>query len=131
MFSYPAMLSQFTKHENPEVFVWVGIEEVKRFNLCLYRVCQRAGLYGADELEDALDHSNRGRSLGLNGANFLFLADLDFALPDSDELWHLTSGLADRVAKRSTEYELANAEENWVSRTAQLLQPQADGFRWI
>lgn len=59
------------------------------------------------------------------------MADLDFALPNSDELWHLTSGLAGPVAKRLTEYELANAEEQRISQTARLLQPQADGFRWM
>jgi hypothetical protein len=131
MLSYPAMLSQFTQRENPEVFVWVGIEEVKRFGLSLYRVCQWARLYGSDELEDAPDHSNTGRSLRLNGANLLSLADLQFALPDSEELWHLTSGLAGRVAGRSKVYELANAKEKWISQAAQLLQPPGEQFRWV
>lgn len=129
MFSYPSMLSQFRKRENPEVFVWVGVEEVKRFGLCLYRVCQCARLREPRELDDVPDHSNRYPS-GLGGAH-LSLADLQFALPDSDELWHMTSGLAGQLAERYMMYENANIEENWISQTARPLQSQDEGFRWI
>jgi hypothetical protein len=113
MLFYPWIVSQFRQGESPEVFVWVGIEEVKRFALSLYRVCQRSRLHDSRE------------------QNLLSLADLRFALPDSDELWHLTSGLADRLNGRSEAYREANREGNWISQTVWLLQPQSEQFRWI
>lgn len=130
MLFYPSMLSQFRQGESPEVFVWVGVEEVKRFGLSLYRVCQRAWLHDPRELGDVSDQ-NTGAPSRLDGANLLSLADLRFALPDSDELWHLRSGLADRVTGRSEADKNANGEENWISQTARLLQPQDEQFRWI
>lgn len=127
MLFYPSILSHFRQGESPEVFVWVGVEEVKRFVLSLYRICQRARLHDPG---DVSCQSNRvpPRSVG---ANLLSLADLRFALPDSDELWHLTSGLAHRLLGSSEAYREANREESWISHTSWLLQPQDEQFRWI
>ncbi|KAJ5892191.1 uncharacterized protein N7473_008419, partial [Penicillium subrubescens] len=130
MLFYPSMLSQFRQGESPEVYVWVGVEEVKRFALSLYRVCQRARLQDPGELGGVSCQSNWAPSR-LDGVSLLSLADLRFALPDSNELWHLTSGLADRLTGKSEGYRVANSEENWISQAVRLLQPQGEQFRWI
>jgi hypothetical protein len=127
---YPSILSQFDNGENPEVFVWVGIEELKRFALSLYRLCQRVRLHDTTELDEVPDYSGRALS-SRSGRYLLSLADLQFALPDSDELWHMTSGLADKLAGRSAAYADANTEVHWISHAARLLQPPGEQFRWI
>lgn len=40
MFFYPAMLAQFNTDSLPDVYIWLGIEEAKRFALALYKVCR-------------------------------------------------------------------------------------------
>ncbi|KAL4921168.1 hypothetical protein BDW62DRAFT_208536 [Aspergillus aurantiobrunneus] len=107
MFFYPSMLAQFTSTSVPEVYIWLGIEEVKRFTLTLYKVCRRC-----------------------RGGCLLSLADLQFALPNSDELWHAGSDLAAQVAENRSAYRNKNIEANWISQTSRLLQPN-EGFHWI
>ncbi|OGM45049.1 hypothetical protein ABOM_005785 [Aspergillus bombycis] len=88
MFFYLSIFAQFDSASVPDVFIWVGIEEVKRFALALYKVCQWSR---ADD------------------AGLLSLADLQFAMPDSDELWHASSDLASRI---SASYGDRNKEDN-------------------
>ncbi|PIG83108.1 hypothetical protein AARAC_001164 [Aspergillus arachidicola] len=107
MFHYPSMFAQFHSTSVPDVFIWVGIEEVKRFALALYKVYRRCRI---------------------DGARRLSLADLQFAEPDSDELWHASSDLASRIP---ASYADKNKEENWISQTARLLQPGDVEFDWI
>jgi hypothetical protein len=53
-------------------------------------------------------------------------------LPDSDELWHATSDLAARLAKdRPLYYGNNNAEANWISQSARLLQRHDMTFDWL
>ncbi|KAE8313490.1 hypothetical protein BDV41DRAFT_564349 [Aspergillus transmontanensis] len=107
MFHYPSMFAQFHSTSVPDVFIWVGIEEVKRFALALYKVYRRCRI---------------------DGARRLSLANLQFAKPDSDELWHASSDLASRIP---ASYGDKNKEENWISQTARLLQPGDVEFDWI
>ncbi|KAE8327298.1 hypothetical protein BDV39DRAFT_192963 [Aspergillus sergii] len=107
MFHYPSMFAQFNSTSVPDVFIWVGIEEVKRFALALYKVYRRCRI---------------------DGARRLSLANLQFAKPDSDELWHASSDLASRIP---ASYGDKNKEENWISQTARLLQPGDVEFDWI
>ncbi|KNG89857.1 hypothetical protein ANOM_001750 [Aspergillus nomiae NRRL 13137] len=88
-------------------FIWVGIEEVKRFALALYKVCRRCRV---------------------DDVKLLSLADLQFAMPDSDELWHASSGLASRIP---ASYSDRNKEDNWISQAARFLQSDGADFDWI
>ncbi|GFF71137.1 C2H2 type zinc finger domain protein [Aspergillus udagawae] len=125
MFFYPAILDQFSRDSVPDVFVWVGIEEVKRFALALYKVGRSCHIQCENGPRNSLHSANRRRSL-------LSLADLQFALPDSDELWHATSDLAARLAKdRPLYYDNNNAEANWISQSARLLQRHDMTFDWL
>ena len=115
MFFYPSIVAQFT-NTLPDVYIWVGVEEVKRFALSLYKVCRSC------QVPD-IGASAPGRSL-------LSLANLQFAPPDSDELWHASSDLASRLAEdRSADGE-RNSDARWISQTASVLQPDG-GFCWF
>ena len=129
MFFYPAIQSQFKPEIDPEVLIWLGIEEVKRFNLSLYRLYRQIRL-DTKVLEDTpnFDSMCGPRS---SGGNLLSLADLLFAVPDSDELWHATSGLAAKIAERQAVYIDKNGEESWISQTARVLEPNQQEFRWV
>ncbi|OGM42631.1 putative C6 and C2H2 transcription factor [Aspergillus bombycis] len=115
MFFYPSMVAQF-KNTLPDVYIWVGVEEVKRFALSLYKVCRSCRVPDTDA-------SSQGRSL-------LSLANLQFALPDSDELWHASSDLASRLAEDRSAYCERNSDTRWISQTAKVLQPDG-GFCWF
>lgn len=39
MLYYPNMLARYCEPDQPS-YVWVSIEEVKRFNIALYKVCR-------------------------------------------------------------------------------------------
>jgi hypothetical protein len=129
MFFYPSMLAQFDSTSAPEVFIWVGIEEVKRFALALYRVCRQCRFHGK-LLDSGVDPNPRRESPSQCG-NLISLSDLRFALPDRDELWHTCSDLAPRLAESPVSYRNKNQEENWISQTARLLQPDVEQFIWI
>ncbi|KAE8168513.1 hypothetical protein BDV40DRAFT_251011 [Aspergillus tamarii] len=113
MFFYPSIVAQF-KNTLPDVYIWVGVEEVKRFALSLYKVCRSCRVPDTDA-------SSQGRSL-------LSLANLQFALPDSDELWHASSDLASRLAEDRSAYRERNSDARWISQTARVLQPDGEFF---
>ncbi|QKX59535.1 uncharacterized protein TRUGW13939_06669 [Talaromyces rugulosus] len=130
MFFYPSMLAQFNSTSVPEVFTWLGIEEVKRFALALYKVCRQCRVDDTRLLDSDM-FSNSRREPHWQGGCLLSLFDLQFALPDSDELWHASSDLAARVAENPGVYSNKNIEENWISQTSRLLQPNEGEFQWI
>ncbi|KNG80344.1 putative C6 and C2H2 transcription factor [Aspergillus nomiae NRRL 13137] len=115
MFFYPSIVAQF-KNTLPDVYIWVGVEEVKRFALALYKVCRSCRV-------PDIGASSQGRSL-------LSLANLQFAPPDSDELWHASSDLASRLAEDRSAYGERNSDARWISQTASVLQPDG-GFCWF
>ncbi|KAJ6184589.1 hypothetical protein N7519_005890 [Penicillium mononematosum] len=130
MFFYPSILAQFKQGVDPDVFIWLGIEEVKRFNLSLYRVCRHARVYDTKLLEDAPNFNPR-RGPRSPDERLLSLADLQFAVPGSDELWHATSDLAVKIAGSEAAYANDNIEDKWISQTARVLQPHGQQFEWI
>ena len=87
MFFYPNMLSKFKETDMPS-FVWVGIEEIKRFSMSLYKLCGRLSISSTQD--DSLLHAS----------------DLQFPKPSNDALWN-------SVGK--DEWEANAKEENMVS----------------
>ncbi|KAM5459102.1 hypothetical protein McanMca71_001704 [Microsporum canis] len=125
LFFYPSIASQFAPSDAPDVFVWLGIEEVKRLALTLYKVSKICYTSGND-----LTSSNKspGRALSL--------ADLRFGAPDSDDLWNATSGLAAELAGRGLDgspmtYCDKNDETNWISNITQPLQTIGTTPFWL
>ncbi|KAJ5111039.1 hypothetical protein N7532_001574, partial [Penicillium argentinense] len=71
MFYYPNILARFNE-DDLDTFVWVSIEEIKRFNLALYKVCGKV--------------RGSGRS-GNDVASLLTAGELQFPLPTNRPLW--------------------------------------------
>lgn len=69
MFYYPNMLARYSEADLPS-FVWVGIEEVKRFGIALYKLCAKIS-------------SSRTENSAL-----LHASELQFPLPSNDHLWN-------------------------------------------
>ncbi|EED22804.1 C6 and C2H2 transcription factor, putative [Talaromyces stipitatus ATCC 10500] len=130
MLFYPSMLAQFNADSLPGVYIWLGIEEAKRFALALYKVCRCCRVHDTLLSYGGSMDSHLQIKLCAQVSSLLSLADLQFALPDSDELWHASSNLASRVADNACAYWEKNAEENWICQAARLLQTPG-GFNWI
>lgn len=87
MFFYPNMLSKFEETDLPS-FVWVSVEEVKRFSVALYRLCAK------------LSNSNT------EDGPLLRASELQFPMPSNDDLWN---------SVRRDEWEANAKEENMIS----------------
>ncbi|KAL4995334.1 hypothetical protein BDV10DRAFT_196788 [Aspergillus recurvatus] len=89
MLSYPNMLARYTK-DDLSSYVWVSVEEIKRFNMALFRVCRlfaagtcddkHGGKPGLDTPQD-VDNSHRTHDR-------LHARDLKFPLPINTPLWN-------------------------------------------
>lgn len=87
MFSYPNMLARYKEADLPS-FVWVCIEEVKRFDVALYKLCAKVN------------------SLSPEDRSLLPANELQFPLPSNDALWYSTE---------RDEWEAYARDENAVS----------------
>lgn len=73
MLYYPNILAQYSEND-PGPYVWLGIEETKRFNLALYKVYRATSSIGK-----RVDHTQSDSRLTLQ--------DLQFPLPTNTRLW--------------------------------------------
>lgn len=100
--------------------IWVGMEELKRLGLALYRVCRLCGS-GSDRLASEVDSVEGGE-----GRKILRISDLQFPPPDSRHLWEARSDgelsrLLQMEACRSGMRLDGRDEENWISSCGRLL----------
>lgn len=115
MLYYPNMLARY----EPDVllsYAWVGIEEVKRFNLALYKVWNTLGC--SIEREKASDTAG-------TAGQVLSACDLQFPLPTNDSLWNAVSENEWVSAAREDADTLSlhdKMEQRWISRSASLLR---------
>ncbi|KAF4546550.1 uncharacterized protein LTHEOB_3858 [Lasiodiplodia theobromae] len=101
MFFYPDMLAQFNGRSSNFIFIWVGVEEVKRLALTLFHVWSTCS-----EGSDA------------EGDKLLSTKDLKFSMPEQDILWvapsdedllrRLERGMGNGTAMK-------NGEEHWIA----------------
>ncbi|RAL02867.1 Zn(II)2Cys6 transcription factor [Aspergillus ibericus CBS 121593] len=114
MLYYPNMLARYGQTD-PAPYVWVCIEEVKRFNIALYRVCRACGDTDDRDVLATATASNRG----------LRAQDLRFPLPKSPRLWHAmskeewVSAMAEGVPCHDLDDTL---EREWISNSAHVLE---------
>ncbi|OJJ95207.1 hypothetical protein ASPACDRAFT_47952 [Aspergillus aculeatus ATCC 16872] len=117
MFSYHTMRAHFAQDTVPEVYIWLGIEEVKRFALALHRVCRMVGVDG---------HGPHRRA---TEPNLLSLTELRFAMPERDGLWDVGSELAEWLARENvSDYAERNREVDWISTAARVLRREGAAF---
>ncbi|KAB8236417.1 uncharacterized protein BDW43DRAFT_266893 [Aspergillus alliaceus] len=115
MLYYPNMLSRYGQ-DDLAAYVWVSIEEVKRFNLALYKVCR--AFSKQENSVDNLDIAGAG-SRGLRAR------DLRFPLPRNTPLWNAVSkaewvSAATEDVYRHSLHDTLEAE--WISKSAKVLE---------
>ncbi|OJJ06701.1 hypothetical protein ASPVEDRAFT_333388 [Aspergillus versicolor CBS 583.65] len=105
-----AMLARYCQNDLP-AYVWVSIEEIKRFNFALYEVCTA---YSCG-VPNKIAVSKRG----------LRAQDLEFPLPRNTPLWNATSK-AEWVSAATEDVYCHNfdsiLENEWFSKSAHVLE---------
>ncbi|KAJ5588354.1 hypothetical protein N7537_011032, partial [Penicillium hordei] len=104
MFFYPNMLAKYKQADLPS-FVWVGVEEIKRFNIALYKLCVKLS-----------NVSQEDRPL-------LTAGELQFPLPSNDPLWNsVERDEWEANAKEENTVSLGdNFQAKWISKFADIL----------
>ncbi|PYI13745.1 hypothetical protein BO86DRAFT_312695 [Aspergillus japonicus CBS 114.51] len=134
VFYYPLMLERYHQTIDSVACIWVGVEELKRLGLAMYKVCRLSG-HGARIVEGhalAMGHDEQEQR------GVLRLADLQFPPPDSRHLWEAQSnpelarllqieartrgGAASRLDGRE--------EGNWISACGRVLEDGRDTW-WL
>ncbi|KAJ5116825.1 hypothetical protein N7456_001173 [Penicillium angulare] len=115
VFHYPDMLERY-EGITPMACIWVGMEEMSRLGLALYKV-------------SALCKRENSSS---NGIRLLQLSDLQFPVPDSRHLWEAESNqeLARllRLDGVSGRFNNIYTPQNWISTSAKALESGSE--RW-
>ncbi|KAJ5931062.1 hypothetical protein N7466_006555 [Penicillium verhagenii] len=78
MFNYLNILARF-RDSNVPSFIWVSIEEIKRFNLALYKVCGKVSSFS---ITDGRVADNAGQR------DLLAASELQFPMPSNCALWN-------------------------------------------
>ncbi|KAE8358110.1 hypothetical protein BDV27DRAFT_169765 [Aspergillus caelatus] len=115
MLYYPNMLARYCQNDLP-AYIWVGIEEIKRFNITLYKVC--TAYSGKDASRDAPDTT-------AVSMRRLRAQDLQFPLPKNSLLWNAISKAewVSIATKDVYHHNLNNNLENeWISKSAHILE---------
>ncbi|PGH27364.1 hypothetical protein AJ80_00842 [Polytolypa hystricis UAMH7299] len=112
MFYYPNMLAHYQESGHTG-YSWMCIEEAKRFNLALYRLCR------------ALSVPDPWNKNTIDRAKLLPASELQFPMPENELSWKATnteewiSALAEGAKDDKTD---DASEETWISSSSRLLQ---------
>lgn len=114
MFYYPNILGRY-KEADLASFVWVGLEEIKQFNIALYKVCGKAS---NSNIKD-------GSHGDINAVQSLLTAsELQFPLPSNFPLWNAVSkdewmavGWDEKLVSLDDD-----CQQNWISNFAEILE---------
>lgn len=118
MLSYPAMLAQYPAGTSVTM-IWVGVEEMKRFALALYKM---AHICTSAEQKEGICQK------------LLTVADFSFSLPYSDEFWNLPKGVDARPLVKAiaqTSQEENRDHEKWINSSFATLHDDRVSFKWI
>jgi hypothetical protein len=117
MFYYPNILARY-RPDDLSSYVWIGIEEVKRFNLALYRVCKILG--------SSKPNTNVGEYGNPGVARWqLTASELQFPMPKNDLLWNAVNKKEWNFAATEDVYHFNlndTMELEWISNSAELMQ---------
>ncbi|KAJ5381225.1 uncharacterized protein N7496_003653 [Penicillium cataractarum] len=125
LFYYPNMLA---RHEvfAPPALVWVSVEETKRFGLALYKLCRLV----APSIEHATVYKDRGDLSN----ELLNLGDLEFSMPDPDEVWNASVETGSHNIRASPLQGAGKNSSNpdeWISNALMKFSNSSVGFDWI
>ncbi|RJE24657.1 hypothetical protein PHISCL_03023 [Aspergillus sclerotialis] len=112
LFFYPRMVARY-QDINSVACIWVGVEEIKRFGIALYRVCKLCSNGNSSNVDEC----------GRFKHDLLTLPDLQFPMPESDELWNAESNIAlsNRLADINPNAALdGRRQKNWISNLGEL-----------
>ncbi|KAL4932908.1 Zn(II)2Cys6 transcription factor [Aspergillus undulatus] len=115
MLYYPNMLARYCQSDLP-AYVWVSIEEVKQFNIALYRVCRACS--GQEIWTDDLNPTRTSSTV-------LRANDLQFPLPRNLSLWKAVDKAEWDAAATEDVYRHRledTLERDWISKSANLLE---------
>ncbi|GKZ82329.1 hypothetical protein AnigIFM56816_007141 [Aspergillus niger] len=120
MFYYPNILEHYSNSILPG-FSWVSIEDVKRFNLALFRVCRAFGIVDKEE----------GISMPGTTSGRLRACDLQFPPPKNTPLWNAVTKdewefAATADMDRHSIYDPLPQE--WISNSADIVELVVTGF---
>ncbi|RAK83103.1 hypothetical protein BO79DRAFT_279137 [Aspergillus costaricaensis CBS 115574] len=124
MLYYPNILTRFSTKE-PEAYVWVSIEEIKRFNLALFKLCSAVSAPSPEPGDgDGIDSLTVG-SRDEAGKWGLLARELQFPLPSNTPLWNALTPEEWFAADTPDVYRHSlhdNLEQDWISRSADVLE---------
>lgn len=112
------MLSRYGQNDLASL-VWIGIEEIKRFNIALFKVCRAFSSSG--EQGSSIDSSNITGTASWR----LYARDLQFPLPRNTPLWAATSREEWDSAAPDDVYGISlndTLEAEWISKSADVLE---------
>ncbi|KAE8370173.1 transcription factor with C2H2 and Zn(2)-Cys(6) DNA binding domain [Aspergillus caelatus] len=121
VFFYPAMLGRYQDIDDVTC-IWVGVEEIKRLGLALYKVCNRCR------------SARQGEPEGDSNSRVLCLSDLRFPAPDSNHLWEAKSNmeLSNLLAQTSRSMNPEGGREfKLISESGEWLDDVDPGFNWV
>lgn len=105
------MLTRYHDIDNATC-IWVGVEEVKRFALALFKIS----------------------NLCQDGAARLALSELQFPAPDNNDVWRATSRQERQVSvskRGETGIPEEVNEDKWISECGEILDRADPGFQWV
>lgn len=115
MLYYPNMLARYCEPDQL-VYIWVSIEEIKRFNIALYKVCRVCSEQGSGTTDYNII---RGSRRGLQAQ------DLQFPLPRNTPLWNAVdrAGWESAGSEEVFRHRLDDTlEREWISNSAHVLE---------
>ncbi|KAJ5833419.1 hypothetical protein N7474_001730 [Penicillium riverlandense] len=114
MFYYPNILARY-KEDDLASFVWVGIEEIKRFNIALYKVCGKAS-------RSSIRDGSQGNANAVSYA--LTALELQFPPPDSCPLWNAVGKDEWMAIVKDVKPVCLDdiCQDNWISNFAGVLE---------
>ncbi|CAG8920225.1 unnamed protein product [Penicillium salamii] len=118
IFSYPEMLTQYPAG-TPITMIWVGVEEMKRFALALYKVTHICTT--VDRQANASE-------------KLMTVADLAFSMPYSDETWNLSKETEGQTLSKATAQASVKRDgdnEKWINSSFTTLHDSEVSFDWI
>ncbi|KAL4943040.1 hypothetical protein BDV06DRAFT_235046 [Aspergillus oleicola] len=124
LFNYPNMLTQHPLLTPPAV-IWVAVEEAKRLGLALYKLCR---------LCTSTNRHISDKQRFYSKSELLTLEDLEFCIPESDDLWNAPTNAAFEMI-RTTSLQQGGRDnispDKWICKVSLGLYHHSVNFDWV